>query len=60
MLSGNMLRMVCACGSMQNLKVDAFLESLYAFIEHPEWTFEEKIHRTHLYQTVEGKLCPIL
>ena len=60
MLSPDTMRFVCACGSMQNLKVDAFLESLYSFVGHPEWTFEEKIHRTHLYQTVEGSLCPIL
>lgn len=60
MLGGRVLRLVCACGSIQNLKVDALLESLYAMCGHPEWTFEEQIHRTHLYQTVEGVWKPVL
>ncbi|MCR5005080.1 MAG: TIGR03936 family radical SAM-associated protein [Clostridiales bacterium] len=54
------LVLTCACGSTLNLKVDSLLECFYAFIGHPEWLHEETIHRTHLYQTVEGQFAPLM
>lgn len=54
MLDDRRLRLVCACGSTENLKTDAMLETLYHWMEHPEWQYEESIHRTHLYRIADG------
>ena len=56
----NTLILTCACGSTLNLKVDSLLEFFYASIGHPEWMHEETIHRTHLYQTVDGQFVPLM
>lgn len=59
MLDARRMRLLCACGSTLNLKTDAMLESLYQWMEKPQWQFEEQIHRTHLYQIVDGKYMPL-
>lgn len=60
MLDPCTLLLTCACGSTLNLKVDSLLECFYTSIGHPEWMHEETIHRTHLYQTVDGQFIPLM
>ncbi len=60
MADARTLLLTCACGSTLNLKVDSLLECFYASIEHPEWLHEETIHRTRLYQTVDGQFVSLM
>ncbi len=55
LLNASSFRLLCACGSRDNLKAEAMLETLYQWMGHPEWLHEEQIHRLHLYREAAGE-----
>ena len=54
------MRLLCACGSEQNLKPELLVRRLMEEAGRSELTFMETIEREELYRKEEGRLLPLL